>query len=198
MGAQTFPRIWRVSVSAGKREREDIEGKEDGMKRAESEARKGAKGGLKALFELQTRNIGTSQLGSLSPPPPWIPARNCPVNYNKMEGKARNNLSRKLIKTYRPELRTFSNGRGFVIISPRPLYRGGEGGVKIKSWYLYKPPKRIKEEGEKGWRRKKRIRRIKNLSPSFRFPPPVVIAFLNQLYYPVYCGQPSVKFHIKM
>lgn len=130
MGAQTFPTNLTRQRFRRKREREDFEGKEGGMKGTESEARKGREresGGLEALFELQTRNIGTSQLytqARILPLLPWIPARNCPVNYNKMEGKARNNLSRKLIKTYRPELRTFSNGRGFVIISLPPLYRG--------------------------------------------------------------------------
>lgn len=127
MGAQTFPTNLTRQRFRRKREREDFEGKEGGMKGTESEARKGRERGLEALFELQTRNIGTSQLytqARILPLLPWIPARNCPVNYNKMEGKARNNLSRKLIKTYRPELRTFSNGRGFVIISLPPLYRG--------------------------------------------------------------------------
>lgn len=127
MGAQTFPANLTRQRFRRKREREDFEGKEGGMKGTESEARKGRERGLEALFELQTRNIGTSQLytqARILPLLPWIPARNCPVNYNKMEGKARNNLSRKLIKTYRPELRTFSNGRGFVIISLPPLYRG--------------------------------------------------------------------------
>lgn len=162
MGAQTFPRIWRVSVSAGNgARREDFEGKEGGMKGTESEVGRRGRGGEGLEGIVWTANeeyrhvpaiLHPPQLGS-SPSSLWIPAYNCPVNYNKMEGKARNNLSRKLIKTYRPELRTFSNGRSFVIISLPPLSLSWERRGEIKSWYLLNRrnglKKKKRKEGEK-------------------------------------------------
>ena len=120
------------------------------MKGTESEVgRRGGEGleGIVWTANEEYRHVpAILQLGS-SPSSLWIPAYNCPVNYNKMEGKARNNLSRKLIKTYRPELRTFSNGRSFVIISPLSL--SWERREEIKSWYLLNRRNGLKKKKRK-------------------------------------------------
>lgn len=136
-------RLWRERRERRWDERDRI------RSRKERERRRGVGGHcLNCKRGISARPSYTTppQLGS-SPSSLWIPAYNCPVNYNKMEGKARNNLSWKLIKTYRPELRTFSNGRSFVIISPLSL--SWERREEIKSWYLLNRRNGLKKKKRK-------------------------------------------------